>query len=221
MGLQSEICIYCQGRNSSRKGDHIPPQCFFRKNRHQELIQVPCCEICNNSYSKQDEKIRNLLVLLESSENNTVVKEELQDAVNRAWEKAEGKKIQFIKDFIDMDSIPRQRMSFEEFEKLDLKLHTNHDFHLFIGRISKALTYAKYKLVTPSEVKVKWGFIGGSDEPWVKSIEEVKALESSVIMGENVFEYSIHWNKPKHTSICWFRFYGGLELWSVLALRNS
>jgi hypothetical protein len=171
-------------------------------------------------YSRQDEKIWSLLVSLESSEDNPVVKEELQDAVHRAWEKRESKKLQFIEDFIDIGSIPKQIVSFEEFEKLDLKLHTNHDVHVFIGRISRALTYAKYKLVTPQDVKVKWGFVENLDDSWRKSLEELKTIESPVVMGDNVFEYSIHWNKLHDTCINWFKFYNGLEMWSVLALRN-
>ncbi|MBO6621906.1 MAG: hypothetical protein JJ892_08780 [Balneola sp.] len=50
----SEKCIYC-GNLEELTRDHIPPKNLFPKPRPSNLITVPCCKPCNNSFSLDDE----------------------------------------------------------------------------------------------------------------------------------------------------------------------
>jgi len=47
-------CYLCQSSEDMTK-DHIPPQCFFPPDARTNLITVPCCKTCNESYSPDDE----------------------------------------------------------------------------------------------------------------------------------------------------------------------
>lgn len=50
-------CVYC-GSRANITSDHIPPKCLFRERKGLQLITVPACDKCNNSYKKDDEYFR-------------------------------------------------------------------------------------------------------------------------------------------------------------------
>lgn len=50
-------CVYC-GSKMNITSDHIPPKCLFRERKGLQLITVPACDRCNNSYKKDDEYFR-------------------------------------------------------------------------------------------------------------------------------------------------------------------
>jgi hypothetical protein len=50
-------CYLCKAKENLTK-DHIPPENLFPKPRPGNLITVPCCRPCNDSYSKLDEQFR-------------------------------------------------------------------------------------------------------------------------------------------------------------------
>jgi hypothetical protein len=50
-------CYLC-GEAKSITNDHVPPKGFFPEPRPSNLITVPCCTRCNNSFSKDDEAVR-------------------------------------------------------------------------------------------------------------------------------------------------------------------
>lgn len=50
-------CIYC-GSDKDITSDHIPPKCLFRERKELQLITVPACHQCNDSYKKDDEYFR-------------------------------------------------------------------------------------------------------------------------------------------------------------------
>lgn len=47
------MCYYCGKKAVS--SEHVPPRCFFPKDKRENLIQVPACEEHNESTSKDDE----------------------------------------------------------------------------------------------------------------------------------------------------------------------
>ena len=51
------LCIYCQ-INPADTVDHVPPKGLFKEPRPVDLIIVPACSTCNNSFSKDDEYFR-------------------------------------------------------------------------------------------------------------------------------------------------------------------
>ena len=60
MGKQCYLC----GLDADTR-DHIPPRGFFPKPWPENLLSVPCCTKCNNSYSLLDEQMRVFLASYE------------------------------------------------------------------------------------------------------------------------------------------------------------
>jgi len=55
-------CVYC-GKLGEITQDHVPPKNLFPSPRPSNLITVPSCKRCNHSASKDDEYLRNILVM--------------------------------------------------------------------------------------------------------------------------------------------------------------
>ena len=51
------ICYLCRKRTGTTR-DHVPPKNLFPRPRPSNLITVPCCEKCNNRFSKHEEYFR-------------------------------------------------------------------------------------------------------------------------------------------------------------------
>lgn len=62
-------CVYC-GSKENITADHVPPKCLFPDPKPTNLITVPACEKCNNSYKKDDEYFR-ICVLTQPYNNPT------------------------------------------------------------------------------------------------------------------------------------------------------
>jgi hypothetical protein len=56
--VQEEICYNCGIKAKKLSRDHIPPKSFFRPPLPTNLITVPCCKKCNESFSLDDEAFR-------------------------------------------------------------------------------------------------------------------------------------------------------------------
>src|ERR1039458_5404504 len=144
-GRENEICIYCNLNLSTRRGDHIPPQCFFKEKRGFPLIQVPCCLKCNGKVSNHDQLMRNFIVALEDNSNHPFLTEELHATLARDWAD-EGRKKQFISHFVDIESMkksrgnfkPPEQMTEQDYEKLEMPLQTDDLLQEFGERIIRA-----------------------------------------------------------------------------------
>ena len=65
-------CYLCGAnllKNLNKSKDHIPPDCFFPAGT-QSMITVPCCIMCNEQYHKLDEKMRNFIATLSSTNSS-------------------------------------------------------------------------------------------------------------------------------------------------------
>lgn len=59
---KSSSCLYCGANANSR--EHVPPISVFKKPYPQNLITVPACQCCNNSYSQDERYLFQLLNFL-------------------------------------------------------------------------------------------------------------------------------------------------------------
>jgi len=59
-------CVLCGIHDSTRTGDHLPPQCIYPPPRtpNMELHKVPACESCNNLAARHDEGFKVVLNFL-------------------------------------------------------------------------------------------------------------------------------------------------------------
>jgi hypothetical protein len=146
-GLESEICIYCQKRLSTRKGDHVPPQCFFVDSRGFNLIQVPCCKKCNVKFSKDDELVRDLLSAEIRNENHPTIKGHLSGKRNRSWDRTPTKLLKILG---NSKPITIGTANGEPIDSLAMDLN-RPEVDRFLCRVGRAILYNDYKLLIKKE----------------------------------------------------------------------
>ena len=197
-------CIYCNKGLSSRKGDHIPPKSFFPEKPGHSLMQVPCCQECNRKYSVSDEKVRELIAVMDGVNDHPVVKAEILPAVFRGWEKAEGRLYRFMNEVIDWSSLPQDLPSFKSFQEMPISLRTRPELTDFCGRMARALLYEQHKVRTDAKTKFKWGF---ADFMHPDDIVYLTSIKPPRVYGDEVFSYCVHVNPLNLVAICWVQFY--------------
>lgn len=75
-------CIYC-GENADSR-EHAIPQCFFPRPFPQNLITVPACIKCNNSYSSDEDYARIVLSSARTGENMPLAEQIWEQKVARS-----------------------------------------------------------------------------------------------------------------------------------------
>ena len=203
-------CIYC-GKNESTTRDHIPPKCFFPSPRPNNLITVPCCEECNNNFGKDDERVRNLLTSLASTENHLAIQSELESKRNRSFLRVEGKSnLQHMFDSFTPVDIFKEGNLIGKTLVLDLDQRV---VDRFIERVARALIYYENDI----------GFFKGNSKwrlpPTEKEFEtmpnELRKLICIAKMkeiGGKIFQYYGKFFPDKPGSFWILRFYDGFEL---------
>ncbi len=84
---KEEQCVYCGSRGPLSR-DHIPPRCVFADPLPADLITVPSCDSCNQSFSKDDGDFRTMLAMeIKASEHPEA--EKLQDKIVRSLKRPE------------------------------------------------------------------------------------------------------------------------------------
>lgn len=61
-------CVYCGVKDATTR-DHVPPRSFYAPPLTSDLITVPSCFVCNNTFGKDDEYIRNIFISLDTTEH--------------------------------------------------------------------------------------------------------------------------------------------------------
>ena len=80
-----ERCIYC-GAEKDLTVDHVPPNLLLMLPYPSNLITVPACRACNQSFQKDDEYTRTMLCIDVRSSNNSAAQSNLP-AVLRSLQK--------------------------------------------------------------------------------------------------------------------------------------
>lgn len=65
------LCAYC-GLREGRTKDHVIPKCMFLPPLPNEMLTVPACSPCNESKGKDDDYLRDMLVINLENENHPV-----------------------------------------------------------------------------------------------------------------------------------------------------
>jgi len=214
------ICIYCGNRKATTK-DHVPPKCFFPSPRPANLITVPCCEICNTKYGKDDERVRNLLTSLETTEKHSAIKEQIAKKRGRSYTRVEGR--------------PNLRHIIASVEKVGC--HTSGDIYLgealafnldqptidrFIERMVHALLYRE-NAIAHAECHIEWK-MSPDEAEIVRMPPDIKAfiLGGEVKdIGEGVFSYVGYFYPGKVSSLWLLNFYSGIEFLAIVRERKT
>jgi hypothetical protein len=86
-----KTCVYCGSKDRAMSVEHVIPKSLFSKENRKNLVTVPCCTKCNNSFGKDVEYFKNMLLLREDVANQPTVKS-LADEVQRALLRREKEK---------------------------------------------------------------------------------------------------------------------------------
>lgn len=71
---QCYLCGKDLRKNQNKTKDHVPPDCIFPKEKPQNLITIPCCHECNETFKSLDEKMRNFFAVLAGDKSGEVSK---------------------------------------------------------------------------------------------------------------------------------------------------
>jgi hypothetical protein len=76
-------CAYC-GASPALTGDHVVPKCLFIPPLPQDVVVVPACSVCNNDKSKDDDYLRDFLVMDYQGSTNPIAQEIFDTKVMRS-----------------------------------------------------------------------------------------------------------------------------------------
>jgi hypothetical protein len=140
--MTNQLCIYC-GEQEAITRDHVPPKSFFAKPRPSNLITVPSRNYCNNEYGKDDERIRNLIISIDTTEIHSMVKGKIDGKRDRSFRRKEGgSNLNHL-----IDSIKMVEGYSENGEYLDIYSAFDLDQSIidrFLERMVRALLYKEY-----------------------------------------------------------------------------
>ena len=216
MGTEEIIqpgCIYCGAPDPSDR-DHVPPLCLF-PTRPKDAITVPSCRGCNENHGKDDERVRNLLASLASTEGHPAIQGELSRrrdrALSRDLTKLRGKHVEHL-----LDSI----MPVEVRTAADLYLGAGLAFNLdqpvldrFFSRLTRGLLWHEIKVLA-RDCEIEWRMAPSVSDLDGMPPERIALLLSpsrTGSVGGDVFRY-VGYLRPAAASSLWlFGFYEGVE----------
>ncbi len=209
-------CYYCGAKAVS--SEHVPPRCFFPKNKRNNLIQVPACELHNESTSIDDSYV--LFIISSFIGNNETGKTHSVDKGIKPLLRSEAlltvMRENSINVYVDggdglentkMINIDRSRFD-EEIKKMAYALF----FHTYGKRWEKDLLVGTNSMMCSDGQIEDLGQLIDS----AKSIlQESKIDEFAPFQGENqeVFKYRFLETEKPDEPILQMLFYEGFEVW--------
>ncbi len=77
------MCAYCGVKRGLTK-DHVIPKCLFKRPLPSNMITVPACSECNNAKSKDEDYLRDMLVIDHFTSSNPTAQTLLNNKVIRS-----------------------------------------------------------------------------------------------------------------------------------------
>ena len=181
-------CIYC-GSKENMTVDHIPPKNLFPEPRPADMLTVPCCKKCNESFSKDDEYFRTALVShasVCSDPNVQIVNEKLFRSVRRPEAAGLARAIYNSLRVVEIKSPGGICLGISP-----VMVVSSDRINRVINRIARGLFYIIHGYPIPSEYEVTcvykdeaFSMPGEFIAPWERFWEQ------PVTIGENIFNYS-------------------------------
>jgi len=182
-------CIYC-GSSKDMTVDHIPPKALFPEPRPSNMLTVPCCKKCNESFSKDDEYFRTALVnhaSVFSDPNVQAVNEKLLRSMSRPEAAAMASAIRKSLHVVDVTShggiylgrSPAMMVSADRINRVT-------------DRIARGLFYITHDYPVPMRYEVTCVFKKDAafSMPEEFIAQHRRFWKQPVTIGENVFSYS-------------------------------
>lgn len=212
-------CYFCGKKAVS--SEHVPPRCFFPKDRRENLIQVPACEEHNESTSKDDEYV--LFFISSNIGNNMVGKEHsikkgikpVQYSEALAKVLAENSINIFVNNDGKMTSTKMIKLDRNRFDKEMTKMAFALFYHTYQRRWERELNIGTNCLICAD----------GKTEDLGIFIESIKSMmaethfdEKMPFSGSNkeVFKYRFMESENPDEPILQMIFYEGFEVWAFV-----
>lgn len=207
------VCIYC-GAPDPTDRDHAPPLCLF-PTRPKDAITVPSCRRCNESHGRDDERVRNLLTSLASTESHPAIQGELSGrrdrALNRDLTNLRGKHVEHL-----LDSI----MPVEVRTPASLHLGGGLAFNLdqpvldrFLSRLTRGLLWHEINVLA-RDCEIEWKIAPSRSDLDAMPPEQsvfLLSLNRRSSVGGDVFRYAGYVRRGRASSLWLFGFYEGVE----------
>ena len=203
------LCIYCGERKATTR-DHVPPKCFFSTPRPNNLITVPCCEVCNTKYGKDDERVRNIVTSLATTEGHPAIKEQIAGKRDKSYTRVEG-----ISNF---QHIVESLKIVARYTPGGIYLGQAPAFNLdqptidrFVERIARALLYQEIAM-EHTACDFEWK-MSPDDAALDRMPPDIKAVlyGKPKVIGEGVFSYVGYFLSGTASSLWFLNFYGGID----------
>jgi len=214
----NKLCIYC-GQRPAIEPDHVPPKCFFPIPRPSNLITVPSCRECNSNFSKDDERVRNLITSLDSTEDHPAIKNQLGDKRYRSLFRERG--------ITNLNHLINSLMTKDRYSDGGIYLETAPAFNLdqplmdrFFNRMSRALLYHENS-IGYVDCTVEWRIAPNFSrmENIPDDIKKFLSYGKLRIVGDNIFYY-VAWFRPQEVNSLWILgFYDGVDF--ITSVRAS
>ena len=185
---REKSCIYC-GSNEDMTVDHIPPKALFPEPRPSNMLTVPCCKKCNESFSKDDEYFRTILVScasVSSDPNAQAVNEKLLRSMSRPQAAAMASSIRKSLHVVDVRSHGGIYLG----RSPAMEVNTGR-INRVTDRIARGLFYIKHDYPVPMGYEVKCVFKDDALSMPKEFIDPWRGFwKQPVTIGGNVFNYS-------------------------------
>jgi hypothetical protein len=181
--MSNKICIYCGAKALTK--DHVPPKSFFTKPALSNLVTVPSCFDCNNSFSKNEEYARTIFASAWQEDGSTKLAEDIwHDKVVRSLSRNHKLLKEVYESFREVDVYHNRiylgKKSAIAFDRTVIEL--------VIDKIIKGLFYHKRGKSLNKDFKVKILYNPKSDKIPKIIADQLKATEIEEI-GEGVIRF--------------------------------
>lgn len=210
---KSQRCIYC-GFTKDLTKEHIPPKNLFPKPAPKNLITVPACRKCNESFKLDDEYFR-ICAALQGYENTAAKKIWDEKVLKSSLRRSSALKRHLINNIVPLELTSPSGIFLGNVEGIKFK---RDRINRVLKKIVRGLLWHHYNYV----LEIKAEFVIREDKlmlaspHYLKLSGFMKAEEAQKIMmrtpileiGRGVFKYrhAIINNNPRY-SIWWLLFY--------------
>ncbi len=193
MEFTNDKCVYC-GKNFPETMDHIPPKSLFPSPRPDNLITVPCCELCNKSFEENDGYFRNVIVANERVAMQPEARKLVKKLI-RSFGRPQGfKKVKEWRSRLKLAEVQTTGGIFAGIKPI-YEIESDR-IRSVIDRITKGLYFKKEKEILSEDYEITSFFL----EDWTKSpakyrsilveevLEPMKKIKP-IEIGKKIFSY--------------------------------
>lgn len=213
-------CVYCVNANAETE-DHVPPKSIFAKDNRDDLIRVPACFNCNNSFSKDDEWLAQIVGTNAEFQEFPGIGE-VTDRALRAVSRPESYRLleSMVSNFTDVELWSRAGIYIGNVPAIQFD---GDRFKGIISRIVRGLFWHETRRILPEDYVVhaiRWEKQTNDDNQTV--IAQVFQPAPIRSIGRGAFEYRYRFASDEPNASMWvMRFYLGCSLEYVAATKKE